>query len=164
MTDFIDDYCRWFKLPFPDPDEEDEEVTAQKPTEEAGKPKKRSWKKSKAALNARERRKARRLAKRDGTLVEDIDQEERDELVASMSVRYIRSDRWHRLTPQKLIDKLPKSIFANRVMARISIQEEDWANAIAYAEQGRKLVKAVEGERGTSMAGYGLFSTMSAAS
>ena len=36
-------------------------------------------------------------------------------------------------------------------MARVSIQEEDWANAIAYAEKGRALLKELEGERGTTL-------------
>jgi superkiller protein 3 len=36
-------------------------------------------------------------------------------------------------------------------MARISIQEEDWANAVAFAEKGRTLVKDVEAQRGTSL-------------
>jgi superkiller protein 3 len=39
-------------------------------------------------------------------------------------------------------------------MTRISIQEEDWANAVAYAEKGRTLVKDVESERGISLQKY----------
>jgi superkiller protein 3 len=53
---------------------------------------------------------------------------------------------------QKLLDKLPKSIFTHRVMARISIQEEDWANAVSFAEKGRVLLKELETERGISLA------------
>lgn len=49
------------------------------------------------------------------------------------------------------MDRLPKSLFAHRVMARISIQEEDWANAVAYAEKGRALLKELEADRGSSM-------------
>ena len=36
-------------------------------------------------------------------------------------------------------------------MARISIQEEDWANAVGYAEKARILVKELEAERGISL-------------
>jgi superkiller protein 3 len=50
--------------------------------------------------------------------------------------------------PQKLLEKLPRSIFAHRVLARISIEEGDWANAIAFAEKGRVLLKE---ERGNSL-------------
>lgn len=39
-------------------------------------------------------------------------------------------------------------------MARISIQEEDWANAIAYAEKARTLVKDIEKDRGISVNEY----------
>lgn len=59
--------------------------------------------------------------------------------------------RLTRLNAQKLLDRLPKSLFAHRVMARISIQEEDWANAVAYAEKGRALLKELETDRGSSM-------------
>lgn len=88
LTDFIDDYCRWFKLPLPEPEEEAEDVMLPKGPEEkeASKSKKRGYKKAKAGLNAKERRKARRLAGKEGALQEDVDQEERDELVGSMSV------------------------------------------------------------------------------
>lgn len=76
------------------------------------------------------------MAKRDGELTEDISEEEREELVASMT---------------KLLERLGKSLFAHRVMARVAIQEEDWVNAIAYAEKGRKLVREVESERGIKL-------------
>ncbi len=36
-------------------------------------------------------------------------------------------------------------------MARIAMQEEDWANAIAFAEKGRNLLKELEAERGLSL-------------
>ena len=36
-------------------------------------------------------------------------------------------------------------------MTRIAIQEEDWANAIAYAEKGQNLVKEMEAERGVTL-------------
>lgn len=36
-------------------------------------------------------------------------------------------------------------------MARVSIQEEDWANAVTYAEKGRALVKELEGDRGIQL-------------
>ena len=52
---------------------------------------------------------------------------------------------------QKLLDQLPKSIFAYRVMARISGQEEDWANAISSVEKARSVLKEVESERGVSL-------------
>lgn len=87
MTDFIDDYCRWFKLPLPEPEEESEDAPSAKPADEKEvKPKKRGFRKGKAGMNAKERRKARRLAGKEGALQEDVDQEERDELVGSMSV------------------------------------------------------------------------------
>ncbi|WVR06249.1 hypothetical protein IAU60_003279 [Kwoniella sp. DSM 27419] len=136
MTDFIDDYCRWFKLPLPAPEEEE---ASGEPGENdaAAKPAKKSRnRRARAGMNARERRKARRAAGKDGLLTEDIDQEEREELVTSMT---------------KLLDQLPKSIFAHRVMARISLQEEDWQNAIAFAEKGRILLKELETARGIAM-------------
>lgn len=52
---------------------------------------------------------------------------------------------------QKSLDKLKTSIFAHRVLARISIEEEDWANAIAYAEKGRTLLKELETDRGITL-------------
>ncbi|WVF69336.1 hypothetical protein IAT40_004112 [Kwoniella sp. CBS 6097] len=139
MTDFIDDYCRWFKLPLPEPDEEEDTSASQTANGEAVAPKvvkKPKNRRQRAGMNARERRKARRAAGREGLLAEDLDQEERDELVSTMT---------------KLLDQLPRSIFAHRVMARISLQEEDWANAIAFAEKGRILVKELETERATAM-------------
>jgi superkiller protein 3 len=36
-------------------------------------------------------------------------------------------------------------------MAAISVHEEDWANAVAYAEKARILLRDLEGERGISM-------------
>lgn len=82
MGGFIDDYCRWFSLPPPPAGDEDgkkddgvEKVEVQK----------RGKKKAKG-MNARERRKARRQAGQEGTLTEDVEAEERDELVASMTV------------------------------------------------------------------------------
>lgn len=90
MTDFIDDYCRWFKLPLPEP-EDDADVEAEK--DEKAKAEKQSkkekfqrWRKKKSGPNARERRKARRQAGKEGVLAEDLDQEERDELISSMTV------------------------------------------------------------------------------
>lgn len=86
MTDFIDDYCRWFHLPLPDPESTED---AEPNTEGAPKPKPKRghWRKRNAgAMNARERRKARRLAGKDGGLAEDLDQEEKEELVSSMTV------------------------------------------------------------------------------
>lgn len=88
LTDFIDDYCRWFHLPLPEPDEEEADNKSTPGTEDKQK-KSKNWRqnrRNKAALNARERRKARRLAGREGALAEDIDQEERDHLVAGMTV------------------------------------------------------------------------------
>lgn len=52
---------------------------------------------------------------------------------------------------QKLFDKLKNSVFAHRVMARILIQEEDWANAVPFAERGRTLAKEVEKDRGIQL-------------
>jgi len=88
LTDFIDDYCRWFHLPLPEPEEEETDGKPAPETEEKQK-KSKNWRqnrRNKAALNARERRKARRLAGREGALAEDIDQEERDHLIAGMTV------------------------------------------------------------------------------
>nr|XP_019045775.1 superkiller protein 3 [Kwoniella bestiolae CBS 10118]OCF24705.1 superkiller protein 3 [Kwoniella bestiolae CBS 10118] len=138
MTDFIDDYCRWFKLPLPEPEEEEEvpvptngnESFAQKANK---KPRNR---RGRNGMNAKERRKARRAAGKEGLLAEDLDQEERDELVSGMT---------------KLVDQLPKSIFAHRVIARISLQEEDWANAIAFGDKAKALVKELENERGITL-------------
>lgn len=89
LTDFIDDYCRLFKLPLPEPDEED----ADSPNETAGSEDKVKYKRPRRGkgknqhVNARERRRQRRAAaKQEGELSEDIDEEEHDELVASMTV------------------------------------------------------------------------------
>ena len=95
MTDFIDDYCRWFKLPLPEPEEE--EVVPKAPSrvnEEAIKVmrKARGYKKGKAGMTARERRKTRRLAGKEGVLAEDLDREEKDELVASMTVNSFQAE------------------------------------------------------------------------
>lgn len=55
----------------------------------------KGFKRGKAAMNARDRRKARRVAGREGALNEDIDQEERDNLVGAMTVSssYLTRDR-----------------------------------------------------------------------
>jgi superkiller protein 3 len=55
------------------------------------------------------------------------------------------------LTDEKLLDKLKSSLFAHRVMARIAIQEEDWANAVSFAEKGRQILKEVEKDRGIQL-------------
>ena len=81
MTDFIDDYCRWFQLPLPEPEEVDES----KPVEAEQVERKGKGRKNKN--NARERRKARRLAGQSGAASEDLEQEEKEELVAEMTVR-----------------------------------------------------------------------------
>lgn len=65
--------------------------TMEGPTEPNGEASKaskkaRGYKRGKAGMNARERRKTRRLAGKEGVLAEDLDQEERDELVASTTV------------------------------------------------------------------------------
>lgn len=95
LTDFIDDYCRWFKLPLPDPDEDTDGspdaaaaagVKDNSQVTPAKKDKRSRWHKKSKGLNARERRKARRIAGKDGALAEDIDQEEREELLGSMAV------------------------------------------------------------------------------
>jgi superkiller protein 3 len=89
LTDFIDDYCRWFHLPLPEPEEEavpdapSEAVDGETKAKTSKKPK---YGRRRAGMNARERRKARRLAEKEGALSEDLDQEERDELMASMTV------------------------------------------------------------------------------
>ncbi|WWC88759.1 uncharacterized protein L201_003672 [Kwoniella dendrophila CBS 6074] len=139
MTDFIDDYCRWFKLPLPEPEEEQEAAATANGEASASQPKnnkKYKNRKTRSGMNARERRKARRAAGKEGLLSEDLDQEEREELVSAMN---------------KLTDQLSRSIFAHRVMARISLQEEDWANAIAFADKAKALVKDLENERGITM-------------
>jgi superkiller protein 3 len=87
LTDFIDDYCRWFKLPLPEPEDEPEtEAGDEKVKEEKKTKKKPSWWKKRKGPNAKERRKARRQAGKEGVLAEDLDQEEKEELIASMTV------------------------------------------------------------------------------
>ena len=86
LTDFIDDYCRWFQLPLPEPEDVNTTTEAKQ-----DKPKKSRWRK-KPGQNARERRKTRRLAGKEGLLNEDLDQEERDELVAAMTVCTVHRD------------------------------------------------------------------------
>ena len=89
LTDFIDDYCRWFKLPLPEPEDEPEtdagEAKSSDKDDKKGK-KKPSWWRKKKGPNAKERRKARRQAGKEGVLAEDLDQEEKEELIASMTV------------------------------------------------------------------------------
>ncbi|BEI86438.1 hypothetical protein CcaverHIS002_0607250 [Cutaneotrichosporon cavernicola] len=135
FTDFIDDYARLLKLPLPEPDEEQPT-----PAEDSGSDKKKKYRRptkgQKDRENARARRKARREAVRDGELVENLTEEEREELIATMT---------------KTLDSLKTSIFAHRVMTHVAIQEEDWANAITYAEKARKLVREVETERGITL-------------
>jgi superkiller protein 3 len=93
MTDFIDDYCRWFKLPPPEPEDEPEtEATAEekaKDKKQIKKEKYQPWRKRSKGPNARERRKERRQAGKEGVIAEDLDQEEREELISSMTVRFI---------------------------------------------------------------------------
>lgn len=87
LTDFIDDYCRWFKLPLPAPEDEPEtDVAEEKPEEKKAKKSKPSWWRKRKGPNAKERRKARRQAGKEGSLAEDLDQEEKEELIASMTV------------------------------------------------------------------------------
>ena len=90
MSDFIDDYCRWFHLPLPEPEEEDDPSppVALKDEPKVVKAKKSRWQRKKG-LNARERRKARRLAGKEGTLAEDLDQEEKEELVSSLTASQV---------------------------------------------------------------------------
>ena len=83
MADFIDDYCRWFHLALPQPEEDDSAPEFPVVKTAADKVKKRGRGKK---VNAKERRRLRRVAQRSGELSEDIDQEERDELVGSMTV------------------------------------------------------------------------------
>ena len=102
MGEFIDDYCRWFGLPPPPADEDsgegrkvggegggDGEGGKEGSTEDEKKKEKptgKKYKKGKKGMNARERRKARRVAGQEGTLSEDVEAEERDELVSDMTV------------------------------------------------------------------------------
>jgi superkiller protein 3 len=98
MGEFVDDYCRWYGLSPPPSDEEagatkageqgkeDNEGSTEEVKKEAQKAKAKKWKKGKKGMNARERRKARRIAGQEGTLSEDVEAEERDELVADMTV------------------------------------------------------------------------------
>jgi superkiller protein 3 len=90
LTDFIDDYCRWFKLPLPEPEDDGDNTAEEKAKEEksAKKEKFQRWRKKKKGPNAKERRKARRLAGKDGVLAEDLDQEEKEELISSMTVSH----------------------------------------------------------------------------
>jgi superkiller protein 3 len=152
LTDFIDDYCRWFKLPLPEPEVEAETETGEDKAAEEKKAKKGkpSWWRKKKGPNAKERRKARRQAGKEGVLAEDLDQEEKEELIASMTVS-LHEIGCEVTDEQKLFDKLKNSVFAHRVMARILIQEEDWANAVPFAERGRTLAKEVEKDRGIQL-------------
>ncbi|GMK57364.1 hypothetical protein CspeluHIS016_0401980 [Cutaneotrichosporon spelunceum] len=137
FTDFVDDYARLLKLPLPEPDEEQPTPADHFGSDNENKVKYRKpTKGQKDHENARARRKARREAKRDGELAENLSQEEREQLIAAMT---------------KTLDRLKTSIFAHRVMARVAIQEEDWANAITYAERARKLVREAEAERGITL-------------
>lgn len=136
FTDFIDDYCRLFHLSLPEPDEEEAPAPAAETPSDKKVRYRRPNKSKQDAQNARARRKARREAMRSGELNEDLAEEEREELVASMT---------------KLLERLRHSIFAHRVMARVAIDDEDWANAISYAEKARKSVREVESERGVSL-------------
>jgi superkiller protein 3 len=154
LTDFIDDYCRWFKLPLPEPEDEPETDQGEEKAKEekqAKKEKAQRWRRKKKGPNAKERRKARRQAGKEGVLAEDLDQEEKEELVSSMTVGHLACCLDVQLTDKKLLDKLKSSLFAHRVMARIAIQEEDWANAVSFAEKGRQILKEVEKDRGIQL-------------
>lgn len=96
LTAFIDDYCRWFKLPLPEPDEEEDtelgemkDGEGEKARDKGTKDKKGKWWRKKKGTTARERRKMRRTAGKEGTLAEDLEGEEREELVASMTVSLV---------------------------------------------------------------------------
>lgn len=94
FTDFIDDYCRWFKLALPEPDEDlsvvskaagGGEESGGAPTPKPKQAKKQRWKR-RPGQTARDRRRARRVAVKQGELADDVDEEEKEELVASMTV------------------------------------------------------------------------------
>jgi superkiller protein 3 len=97
LTDFIDDYCRWFKLPLPDPEDEQETAESEEKPK-AKKEKSQRWRRKPKGPNAKERRKARRQAGKEGVLAEDLDQEEKDELISSMTVRSFFGDCYRVLT------------------------------------------------------------------
>lgn len=124
-------------MPLPAPEEE---VAVDAPAAKADDSEKKvSYRKPRKnkGPNARERRRLRRLAQREGELSEDVDEEEREELISAMT--------------KLLKSSLHKNIWAHRVMARVAISDEDWANAIAYAETGRKLARDIESQRGIKL-------------
>ena len=84
MAGFIEDYCRFFKLPWL-PDEDEQPIAGPSQKVKRGKKGK--------APNARERRHMRRAAKRDLQIGDDRDAEEREELIADMTVRCLHGDK-----------------------------------------------------------------------
>ncbi|WVQ72893.1 hypothetical protein IAR50_002454 [Cryptococcus sp. DSM 104548] len=131
IADFIDVYCRWFDRPPPEYEQEKDNATLQERT---------SFQTHKGGKASRARRQARRVENAQGEVKEaageDVEQEEREEMISLLN---------------KLIVKLPKSLFAYRAMARVALQDDDLPNAIAFAEKARKLVKEIESQRGITL-------------
>lgn len=48
-----------------------------------------------------------------------------------------------------MVSQLGQSVFVHRVLSRISIDEEDWPEAISFAEKGRTILKSVAAVRGS---------------
>ncbi|ODN74406.1 hypothetical protein L202_06809 [Cryptococcus amylolentus CBS 6039] len=131
LADFIDIYCRWFKRPSPEYEQEKDNASLQERTQ---------FKKHKGGKASRARRQVRREkeGQDEGKVVvsEDVEQEEKEEMISLLT---------------KMIVELPKSLFAYRAMARVSLQDEDLPNAISFAEKARKLVKEIESQRGITL-------------
>ncbi|EAL21087.1 hypothetical protein CNBD4630 [Cryptococcus deneoformans B-3501A] len=135
MACFIEEYCRWFKRPLPETEEDSSKTEAYERDEKAeGSVKHR--KSHKGGRGALTKRQSRRAHLREIHVSEDVEKEEREELFSSMT---------------KLVDQLPMSIFAHRVMARIALEDEDWSSAISFAEKARKLLTGLEAERGITL-------------
>ncbi|WVO14451.1 hypothetical protein L204_102085 [Cryptococcus depauperatus] len=131
MAVFIEDYCRWYKRPLP---ETEEDLVMDVPVDDESK--KKQSKKSKGGNGAWAKRRVKRERMSGNYAVEDVEQEEREGLISSMT---------------RLVGNLKNSIFAHRVMSRIALQDKDWSNTINFSERGRKLLTTLEAERDTTL-------------
>ncbi|OXG33946.1 superkiller protein 3 [Cryptococcus neoformans Bt15] len=135
MACFIEEYCRWFKRPLPESEEDASKPEIHEKDEKIEDPGKHR-KSHKGGRGALAKRQSRRAHLREMHVSEDVEKEEREELFSSMT---------------KLVDQLPMSIFAHRVMARIALEDEDWSSAISFAERARKLLTGLEAERSITL-------------
>lgn len=85
MACFIEEYCRWFKRPLPEMEEDSskpEALEGDKKVEDSDKQRKRH----KGGRGALAKRQSRRAHLKETHVSEDVEKEEREELFSSMTV------------------------------------------------------------------------------